>query len=598
MASTPARNVPPARRGRHRIAWVAAGVLGAGAAALALVGATLFLRPTASAPLARLAIPLPHRMPVVMRDGQALELSRDGSLMTVATERNGRALVLLRRLSDDSMHVVAGSEGQRGGVAFSPDGRWLAFATEGRIFRVPVAGGARIAVLDHVEWGHIAWVARDAIVYARSYNSGLARVSPEGRDTVTLTKPDPARGELGHWWPQALPDGEHVLFTNFTTPADRSRIEVLSLKTGRRTVVQEGGYFARYTAGHLLFVRGTGVLAVPFDPDRLTTSGTPVPVLDDVLLNVTNGVAAFAVADDGTLAFVRGSSRLMTVALVDTTGREESLVDSAGNYSAAVLSPDGRRLAVVRDADVSVLDVARHRSVRLTRTEQLERSLLWTPDGRAVLYQRDVPQFDVFMRAADALTPESPVLTSATDKDPTSLSPDGRTLLYGTGPEADRDDVWATPLGASGPQGAGTRLLGGAGHQALAAFSHDGRWIAYESDESGRLEVYVVPYPLDRGPSREQVSVDGGTLARWAPDGRVLYFQAPDGRLLHASFDPATASAGRPTPATPVAGLERWNVAPDGRLLVVKRAELPTVELVDLVIGWASELRRLTGVRR
>ncbi len=568
---------------RPLVAWGVTGLLG-------IVTLVLALTPTD-----RPASPQPTHLSVVLPPGMPLDgnnvvaLSPNGRTLALTAQVDGVIQVLMRNLDDDSVYLDPETRGVTGGVAFSADGRWLAFSADGTLYKTPVAGGTRIP-LSHVAWGHITWLGNEALIYTPDYDGGLWRVSAEGRDTTELTRPEREQGRLGHWWPQVLPDGDHVLFTNFTTPADRSWLEILSLDSGERTVIQEGGYFGRYQDGHLFFVRGSAIMAVPFDLRRLETAGTPAPVLQDVLFSPTSGSAAFALGGDGTLAYLKGGSADRYVRWIDGAGVERPAIDSAAPYTEAVPSPDGSQLAVIRDGDVWTFDLGRRFFTRITTTEQLEQNLVWTPDSREVIYRRDVPQFDLFKRAANASAPEELVITSPRDKRAAGVSPDGRYLLYDDG--FGQDDLKVAPFPPS-PGDTVITFLGGPGDQRGGGFSPDGNWIIYQSNESGRYEVYLVPFPLDRGPTRERVSLNGGEGPQWAPDGRAIYYQRSR-QIFRAPVDLTSGTVGRAEVLPRIEGLVSWHVAPDGRLLVVKTLDESVTRSVNIVLNWMTDLSQLS----
>jgi serine/threonine-protein kinase len=515
-------------------------------------------------------------------------LTADGRTLAFTYYSGGsRGHLALRRLDDAELRFVPGSDGATGGPSFSPDGKSLVFSADGKLYKSLVAGGPPTQI-GRANWAHTAWAGNDAIIYTFDYDDGLRRVSADGRDSARLTRPDRKRGELGHWWPQTLPDGDHILFSNYTTPADRSRLEVLSLKSGKRDVVLEGAYFGRYVKGQLLFVRGESVLRVPFDVKRLKATGSPVPVGLDANINPTNGTGGFSVSPNGTLAYLRKGSDQIEVVWIDDKGNEQPALDSAGRMSYVEASPDGRKIALVRDGDVWTYDIQRRIYTRLTRSEQQERDLIWTPDSRDLLYIRDVPQFDVFRRPADASRPEELVLTSSRDKSPSSVSPDGHTLLYDFYDPGSEDDIWAVSLvrgGVSTP----ARIIGGPGRQINARFSPDGKWIVYVSNESGRSETYIAPYPVDRGPARVQVSVNGGEAPVWARDGRSIYYWS-NGRLIRVSVNPEQGDIGTAQPLPRIDRLQGWSLAPDGRLLIRRTPENAAAQSLNVILNWASTL--------
>jgi eukaryotic-like serine/threonine-protein kinase len=562
------------------VAWTAAGVLG-------LLALWLGLRPAAGGSWpAHLSLQLPASQRLMGRSN--LAWSPDGQTLVLSAAGPDGLRLLARRLDQDSVMVIPGSDGAYA-PSFSPDGRWLVYFSSDGLKKLPLAGGKPTTLAADV-FGRPVWAPDGTIIYNASYQSGLWRVAADGGTPAKLTEPDRAKGELGHWEPELLPDGHHVLFTVFTTPADKSRIEVLSLDDGKREVVVEGGYFPRYLAdGHLTFIRGGTLMAVGLDPRRRRVIGSPVPVLDDPRVETQEGRAGVAVAPNGNLAYVAAGSGLAKTQLLwlDRTGRTSPALDSLGEYKAIRVSPDGRRWALLvgSPADLWVYNRDRAFLTRVTRTPENEASPVWTRDGRDLIFSREVPQFDLFRRPADGGGTERRLLTSASDKHALSVSPDGRLVFYQESLE--HEEIRAMPVDSGAP----ASVLKGSASLSTPIISPNGRWLAYTSTESGQAEIYVTSYPVATG-GRHQVSRSGGTAPRWAPDGRSLFF-AHRNALLRATFDPASGAIGTPTEWWQAGGtgLETYDIAPDGRALLIVSPPEQAAREVRVVLNWSAELK-------
>ena len=443
------------------------------------------------------SVDLPAGMELVPADNEVLGISDDGSTIAIGVVLNGKPQLFLRRLDSDSLHFVNGATNVNGSAAFSPDGSWVAFESDRKIWKEPVAGGTP-AALAASDWGQLTWINNGAIAYLKDYDAGLYRVGSDGSDSATLTTPDKKKGELGHWWPQLLPDGDHLLFTNYVAPADQSTIEVISVSSGKRQVVLRGGYFGRYVDGHLLFTRNAVVMIVPFDANKLSTSGSPVQLPIEIETHASNGWAGFAVSKTGTLVYREDVLKSVQVVWSDENGNEEPALDSAARISDAVASPDNKKIAVVRDGDVWIYDRQRGVYTRLTQTEQVETRIVWTPDSREVIYARDVPQYNIFKRSADGSTgPEELVVTSLRDKHATAVTPDGKSLIY-KGDNVDGSDIFIAPVNTA-DKTPPKILIQASGNQNEAVISPDGRGsLTHQSNR--RNEIYLTAYPPDRGP--------------------------------------------------------------------------------------------------
>jgi eukaryotic-like serine/threonine-protein kinase len=566
------------------------------AALLALAAVALAFRAYSShAPAApvHLAVDLPPGMELVHGTAEMLGISDDGSTIGIGVVLDGKPQLFLRHLDSDSLHFVQGAGNINGGMAFSPDGNSVAFASDRVIWKEPVSGGTPSRIIAS-DWGQLAWISNAAIAFIKSYDTGLYRVGTDGSDSAALTTPDRKKGELGQWWPQLLPDGDHLLFTNFVTPADQSNIEVLSLSNGKRQVVLRGGYFGRYANGHLLFARNGVVMAVPFNITNLSTSGSPVQLPIEVETHTSNGWAGFAVSKTGTLVYREDVLKNVEVVSSDENGNEEPALDSAARISAAVVSPDNKKIAVVRDGDLWVFDRQRGIYTRLTQTDQVENRPIWTPDSREVIYSREVPQFNLFKRAADASTPEELLVNSARDKHANAVTVDGKLLIY-EGDAAHGSNLFLVPVNTA-DKTPPKALIEASGSQSQASMSPDGRWLAYTSTESGRNEIYLSANPPDRGPARQQVSSSGGSSAQWSRDGRAIYYQSAGG-ILKVGIDPVSGHIGKAELVSKIHPALGWSVGPDGRFLISKIAKGGEHRSIKVILNWASTLNDISRAK-
>jgi len=535
-----------------------------------------------------------------------VRLSPDGRQLFVSAMVGRREEVLRRPFDQMHMEVIAGAgQGEQGTgnsrPFISPDGRWVAYARQGKLRKVRVEGGPAID-LAVADWAGGSWGKNGRLVYTRAYNTGLWIVSEGGGDERMLTTPDTARGELGHWWPQILPDGDHVLFTAYRTPIERATIEVLSISSGKREVVFTGGVFGFYVpTGHLLYAVGETIRAVPFDLDRLAVTGAALPVVDSVAMNPTDGAAAFDVSENGTLAYLPVSSYITEteLVLVDRRGNESRALPATDRYDHPRLSPEGGRIAVdIRSAnslgDIWVFQIGRSGGLRLTAEGGRDFGAEWTPDGRELIYSSEHPFFDLYRRAADASRPAEPLLTGGFDRYPGSVSPDGRLFAFSLAvPGA--GELWTVQL--RGPA-APARYFANGFNLAHPTLSPDGRWMAYDSDESGRIEVYAQSYP---NPSlkRWKVSPGNGSEPMWTRGGRELVYRKGDS-VMAVSVDlengrsgPPKALFGGPYPDSPGWTRPRsYDVSRDGeRFLMTKLPAEERRPRIAVVLNWFAELR-------
>jgi serine/threonine-protein kinase len=600
-ASVTARSAAARRTsGRVLIPWLLA-------AALALALGWTGLRNSLTQPPA----PRPVRFNVEFERGvvpsftPVVRLSADGQQLFVSAMVDRREEVLRRTLDQLDMEVIKGAgQGEQGTgnsrPFVSPDGRWVAYARQKKLWKVPVEGGTAIE-LAPADWAGGSWGRNGKLVYTQAYNTGLWMVSDGGGDARMLTTPDATKSELGHWWPQILPDGDHVLFTAYRTPLDRATIEVLTISTGERRVLLTGGVYGLYVpTGHLLFVVGETIRAVPFDLESLAVTGTALAVVEDVAMNLTDGAAAFDVSETGTLAYLPVDSYVSetSVVFVDRSGKETAALPGRDRYTNPRLSPDGSRVSVdIRSAssqgDVWVFDIGRSGGTRLTSEDGRDFGAEWTPDGRELIYSSERPFFDLYRRASDATRPPEALLTGKYDHYTGAVSRDGKTFAFILA--APGGELWTVNL--QGPPKAERYFANGfnLGHPTL---SPDGRWMAYDSDESGQgVDVFIQSYP-DPKQKRIKVSPAHGSEPAWTRGGRELVFRDGD-KVMAVEIDRATGASGAPRMlfSGPYPSNQGWtrprsyDVTPDGdRFLLTKLpGEQPRPRIV-VVLNWFEEL--------
>ncbi len=504
-------------------------------------------------------------------------LSPDGTrLVYVANQQ-----LYLRELNQLEAAPIRGTDMTPTTPFFSPDGQWVGFWAGGQLKKIAVTGGAPITLCEAGNPYGVSWGADDTIVFGQGAG-GILRVSANGGTPEVLIPMDSEKAERGHG-PQMLPDGKTVLFTLSTTPPwDESQIVTQSLETGERRVLIEGGSDARYVpTGHLVYALAGTLLAGPFDLERLTVTGGPVPLVDGVARSTANatGAAHASFSDSGSLVYVPGGGALASRRLVwvDRDGREEALAAEPRAYTYPRISPDGSQVALdVRDQenDIWIWDFGRETLRRLTFGPSTDQYPAWTPDGpRLAFGSFRGGSANLFWKAADGTSTVERLTESENNQNPYVFSPDGKQLVYReTHPQRGND----LRVRSMDGDGSSEPLLVTEFNERNAEISPDGRWLAYQSDASGQFEIYVRPFPnVDEG--RWQVSRSGGTRPVCARDGRELFYLDPGGQLLAVSvrIDPSV-TFGSPeivfeqTYWFTFAG-RTYDVSPDGeRFLMIK----------------------------
>jgi Tol biopolymer transport system component len=569
----------------------------------------------------RLTVPVPAAQQVERGGLAPLAISPDGSrLVYVAVQREGRTQLFMRELDRFEPTALAGTE-SGSAPFFSPDGRWVGFYANGTLQRVSIDGGAALKVCDAPSVWSATWGPDDTIVFAASATpGGLWRVSANGGTPERVTTVDAQNNELQHAYPQRLPNGD-VLFGIITNRGWHLASVSLANKQVRALGQPgSGGAGAQFVStGHLLYANAGGLVAVPFDTER-GVIGSPVPLLERAEVD-PSGSAAFAVSGSGTLVYIPRPTvaPLRALVRVDHTGQTSLLSETRAAYTHPRLTRDGKRLAVAIESetgsDIWVYDLERGSRTRLTNGG-LNRYPVWAHDGLSVTFQSarsgsvtiyalglnsaggdptPLIQFGSdssgLSRSVAGLLPGSmPTFTAANPHFPMAWSPDGLNLAFDERKPSAERDIWILPK-----EGAPAPFLMTSFDEWAPAFSPDGKWLAYVSDESGRTEVYVQPYPGPGG--KWPVSTGGGTEPAWSPDGDKLYFRHRDQLVSVAVTLGTEFKAGRTQPVfesryETIDGARNYDVSADGKTFVVVRSEgSAEPDRFNVVLNWFAELR-------
>ena len=600
-ASTPWREIagePPTQRmplsGAARARWIAAGLL----VMLAIVGAA-FAGVWIGAHRAEDGLTV--RYPLNFDSGESapgaigspLALSPNGKLLAYVGLRAGRRSLHVRALADMRARELPGTD-DAVQPFFSPDGKWIGFVSRSQLKKVPVDGGAAVVLADVAGFWGASWYRDDQIVI--SNDGRLATVPAIGGAPHPFTTIDSAAGERSQRFPFVLSDGRTVLYASFGQGGVAGmRIAVASLQaTATRILDLVGTAPVATIEGQLIYASAAGaILAVPFDERRQRVTGTPVPVINDVLVG-GSGPLKGTVSRSGSLAYVSGSATQQVV-LADPHGEARTLALPAGRYDHPRLSPDGKRLALEVNTgaatDIHIFDLVSGTLARLTTDGAFNVNAEWTPDGKRVLFssQRE-GRPTLWWQPADHSGPaerlakfDNAAVTEGV------LSADGA-MLVARGDGGKSNDIWYRRMANDTSL---KPLVIGPFSELGPRISPNGLWVAYSSDESGTQQVYVTPLPGPGG--RYPVSADGGATPVWSPDGRRVFY-AKDQTLLAAtvSFSPTFSVTARDTifrtGMTNVPVHASYDVAPDGKHFVIIRSTGPDAQLI-IVHDWKYELR-------
>ncbi|MCI0415368.1 protein kinase [bacterium] len=527
-----------------------------------------------------------------------LAVSPDGKTVVFVTSGSAGRKLHLRHTNRFETIALAGTDGAEAPF-FSPDGKWIAFFASDKLKKIPVTGGNPITICDAFnDWGG-TWNVGGTIVFTPLYGSGLASVSADGGTPQPFTSLNVEKGERAHSWPHFLPDGKSILYTIQAGPGFETRkIALYSLETKQTKVLIEQGAHPRFANDHIIFSRDSTLFAVPFDRKRQEITGAAFTLLDGVLDILSEANSLFDVSPAGTFAFVPGpalGAENRRLAWLDRKGGETSISDQQLPYYMPRISPDGRKLAVSVYQEgrfvIAILDLERGTWSRLP-TQGSSAYAVWTPDGNRIAYSSDaLGPNGIFWHSADGAGNRETLVTSASVLLPGAWTPDGQEMVLTEVDQETSGNVGRFFLKTPGKFEAFRKT---SRDEFSPALSPDGKWIAYSSNESGSYEIYLEAYP---GPGRRwQISSGNGENFEpvFSRNGRELFFTRLESRLYSVSL-----SAGPdPRPSKPLLvtqdyhsadldGLPGYDVAPDGRLVIVRRPEIAWPAEVRVFLNWS-----------
>jgi Tol biopolymer transport system component len=526
-------------------------------------------------------------------------LSPDGRhLAFTGTDESGAGRVWIRSLDDLEARPLAGSEGIRFRPFWSPDSRFVAFVADGKLKKLAIAGGPPQVVCDAPTGADGSWSELDTIAFDGGSDDPIRQVSAKGGVASVLIAESSVSGRAVGW-PQFLPGGERLLFVSIGDGAQSSAVHLANADgSGIRTVVEGLSRVEFAPPDRLLYVREQTLVAQRFDPATGELAREPVPVAQGLGTDAV-GLAAFSASRSGVLAYRAGSIVGGRLVWVDRQGAVIEEVGEAGDYGDTAISPDGRWLAYVLDQaggrDLWVRDLRRGVASRLTFDPARERGPLFASDSRRVIYSRpnEKDGQSIVARNLDGTGEETVLLESETAVQPGSLSAAGDLLVYNSG-DLGENDLWL--VDPRRPEGARTIAASAQFYEARGTLSPDGRWVAYESNESGNPEIYV---RSTTGAGRWQVSTRGGQEPLFGPDGRELFYLSPANELLRVPISAgASFEAGMPEPLfraalSPTVIRRRYLVAPAGdRILTLSPISGVRQPPITIVLNWTAALDR------
>ncbi len=605
------------RKNRERTLWTVAILMTLIAIAATIVAIERAPKPAQPIPSMRLNAELGADVALNTEFGANAVISPDGTrLVFVAVGADKTRHLYLRPLDQMQATVLSGTENARDPF-FSPDGQWIAFFAGGKLKKVSVQGGAVVTLCDAPFDRGGSWGDDGSIVLAAGNREGLSKVSSEGGEPEPLTTLNQQAGEVTHRWPQALPGSKDVIFTD-STNGDQfgdAEIAVYSTVAGKSKTVLHGGSYARYLpSGHLVYIHNGTLFAVPFDSKRLEMTGQSAPVLEGVASNPNNGGAQFSFSDTGAFVYVPGSAVSSDVSIywMDAAGKFTPLRETPGNYNNLAISPDGKRLAMDiingNRTDIWVYEWERDTLTRLTFGGDSNGRPVWTPDGQRIVYESAEKGGvdNLWWTRADGGGDAQRLTESKFDQITSSWSPDGKTLAFSQYNPVTSWDIMTMPVEGSEKTGwkpgepkpfVNTPATG-----MYPAFSPDGRWIAYESTESGSPEIYVRPFPGPGG--KWQISTGGGWFPEWSKNGKELFFTTLGREKIMVATYTASGESFRadkprlwsPGQFTDRSFYQNFSLHPDGKRFAVLKApnatEATPINKASFIFDFFDELRR------
>jgi len=599
--------------------WFSSGNLGWAVAALLLVASIvsfgLYLKTTASKggiePVRQFALAPPVESKLNLQS-VALLFSPDGTHIISTNVVSGNSKLFDRPLSASSARPIEGTEGAADPF-FSPDGKWVAYFANGLLKKVPLAGGPAETICEATNPRGGVWSDDGSIIFTPGTDNALFQVSANGGTPKAVSTLDGSARERSHRWPDALPGGKSVLFSiayDVGNPLDNANVGLLDLATGKYRILIKGAAFPRYIPGYIVYAHSNSLHAVPFDLSKLEVTGSPVTLLENVMMFPSSARVQFSFSRGGDLVYLEGRSddnrdAAQPLVWLDRRGNEQSLTEARQRFSGPRLSADGRLVFVeVADPEPAIwsYDINRGTLTRIIHGG-LSYGPIPSPDGTRVAYEatRDGTA-GAWVARVDGSDEQR--LTSSKRVDvPTSWTPDSKQIAITSSTDRGYAEVRIVSIEGNHPI---EKLISGTFNAGGAQFSPDGRWVAYVSDESGRNEVYVRQY--QEPANRVEISVAGGTQPMWSKTGRELFFRNGNELLAVNVTLGSNVVAGKPvvlfskampeSSSGPIYRLSsEYDVSKDGQRFLIPK---PNPESSDsprarVILSWFSDLKQRLG---
>jgi eukaryotic-like serine/threonine-protein kinase len=587
-----------------RLPWIISGVL-----LLIAVGTVVFyfLRQPlpADRQVTRALILSPNKTNFNMQVGGHLALSPDGlTVAFVATDTTGTDRVWIRPISSLTALPLTGTEGATYPF-WSFDNQTIAFFTNGTLKKIDAKGGPPLTICEAPSGRGGTWNQDGIVVFAANATGSLSKVSAAGGKPEELTKLDTINGTQSHRWPFFLPDGLHFLYTTQSSSASANEndvIRIASLDRSVDTVLMHGSSNVAYASGYLLFIRQTTLMAQPFDPAKASFTSDAVPIVEQIQYAAVRSRGMFSISRNGVLVFQTGDPQEQQLAVFNRSGTRTILLGERG-ATWSRFSPDGKAIAFarldpqLRNSDLWIRDIVRGTDARFTFESVSEVSPRWSPNSDVIVFSSNRKgRMDLYLKKSNGTGEEDRLFESKLDKYTFDWSRDGKFLSVTTvGDPKTKADLWLLPLfGDKKP----IAFLHSEFNEGRGRFSPDTRWIAYQSDETGRNEIYV--RLTDGSGGKWQVSTTGGVTPFWLAGGREIIYSSNDRKLMGAKVNGAGATFVVDSIHTlfdyesrGIVGSSIEDVSPDGNGFLAQVTELRQASPpITLVVNWDEELKK------
>ena len=559
---------------------------------LGTMSALYFNRTTPASPEIRVEVNTPST-----DDPFSFAISPDGRRLVFSASNEGKSQLWLRPLDSLTAQPLAGTDGARYPF-WSPDSASVGFFADSKLKRIDLVGGGPQVLANTSADGRGGSWSRDGIIlFVPNLGGPLLKVFARGGEPVEVTRLE--AGQTGHQFPQFLPDGRHFIYFVFGGPAQGVYTGSLDGGSSKRLTNADAAAVVS-PSGFLLFPRQTTLFAQAFDLQRQELSGNPFPVAEQVALDRSGPVGTAGLsAASGIVAYrTGGSGAVRQLTWLDRSGKSVGAIGTPdAGLKEVELSPDGKRVAVSRlvngDVDVWLIDAARGVSTRFTFDPASDGISLWSPDGNHVVFQSNRKGvFNLYWKLSSGTGMDDLLLESDQNKAPADWSPDGRFLLFRSIDPQTGFDLWVLPVSGDKKP---FPFLKTPFEERNGQFSPDGNWIAYQSNESGRFEIYVQPFPGPGG--KFQISSNGGLQPRWNKTGKEIFYMSLDSKMMAApvklSLEGKSLETGTPVALFPVriAGSsfnkQQYAVSSDGqRFLINLAADEGVASPITLIYNW------------